>query len=85
MCDIFKQWHSERLTKNDVSDRAHLCRLICDGLGLCMHNRDVLGGDFAAKGVGDIRNGDRFRLHHRRLRGVKTQWKVSRELLFSLH
>lgn len=74
-----KPWHSKRLTKTDVSNKvdskgasAHLCRLICDGLGLCMHNRDVLAGDFAAKGVGDIRNGERFRLHHRRL------WEGSR-------
>lgn len=76
---LVKPWHSKRLTKTDVSNKvdsksasAHLCRLICDGLGLCMHNRDVLAGDFGAKGVGDIRNGERFRLHHRRL------WEGSR-------
>lgn len=58
--------------KKKKIDSPHLCRLIGDGLGLCVYYRDVLGGDFTPKGVGDIRNSDRFCLHHRRL------WKGSR-------
>lgn len=82
-----KRLNKPRTNKNDDSnteiftsdnrvdskiDFPHLCRLIGDGLGLCVDYRDVLGGDFTAKGVGDIRNSNRFCLHHGRL------WKGSR-------
>lgn len=79
---ILAQEKKPRTNKNDDSNTAiftsdnrvdskidspHLCRLIGDGLGLCVDYRDVLGGDFTAKGVGDIRNSNSFCLHHGRL------------------